>query len=38
MYDPGLNTDKDKPVLKDILGPVRKLEYGLSIREYENKL
>lgn len=34
MCDPGLNTDKDKPVLKD----VRKLEYGLSIKVYENKL
>lgn len=38
IYDLGLNTEKDKPVLKDILRPVGKLEYGLSIIVYENKL
>lgn len=38
MCDFGLNIGKDKLVLRDILGLVGKLEYGLSVKLYENKL
>lgn len=38
MCDPGLNTGKDKPALTSILKSVEKLDYGLSIRLYDNKL
>lgn len=38
MCDPGLNTGKDKPALRDNLGSVGKSEYGLSVKLCENKL
>lgn len=38
MCDPGLNIGKDKPALMNILKSVGKLDYGLSIRLYDNKL
>lgn len=38
MCNPGLNIGKDKPALTNILKSAGKLNYGLSIRLYDNKL